>query len=57
MIEDITSKHLVRLYRGDYDTLARLRPDSKPNTVIRELVRQYIASLQEELGHVQSNGR
>lgn len=55
MIEDITTKHLVRLYRGDYDTLARLRPDSKPNTVIRELIHQYIVSLQEEMGNVQSN--
>lgn len=57
MIEDTTTKHLVRLYRGDYDTLARLRPDSKPNTVIRELVRQYIASLQEEMDNVKSNRR
>lgn len=57
MIEDLTTKHLVRLYTGDYKKLVRLRPDKKPNTVIRDLVHEYVQTLEREQNNVQSNRR
>lgn len=42
------TKHCLRLYAGDYERLAALRPDEKPNKLIRKLIREYIDTLNQE---------
>lgn len=42
------TKHCLRLYAGDYEMLAALRPDEKPNKLIRKLIREYIDTLKQE---------
>jgi hypothetical protein len=43
------TKHCIRLNPGDYRRLKQLRPDAKPNAVIRDLVSEYIKLLEKEI--------
>lgn len=42
MAKDDFQKHTLNLYRGDFDELRALFPDTEPSTLVRELVRNCI---------------
>lgn len=46
--DDPYSKHLIRLYRGDFKRLSDLYSKKKPNEVIRHLVRDHINAVEAQ---------
>jgi hypothetical protein len=43
---DPYTKHLIRLYSGDFERLGQLYATKRPNEIIRRLVREHIDSLE-----------
>jgi hypothetical protein len=45
---DPYTKHLIRLYSGDFERLGQLYATKRPNEIIRQLVREHIDALEKE---------
>ena len=43
------SKHLIRLFRGDFERLAVLHRSTTPSAIVRDLVRRHITELEQVL--------
>jgi hypothetical protein len=54
---DPYTKHLIRLYSGDFERLGQLYSTKRPNEIIRQLVREHIDNLERSKPHdVQGSG-
>lgn len=46
--EEFYTKHLIRLYQGDFDRLVRLHKNIRPNEIIRNLVREHCLAMEAQ---------
>jgi hypothetical protein len=46
--DDPYTKHLIRLYRGDFERLSNLYSTKRPNEVIRDLVRNHCDAVEAQ---------
>jgi hypothetical protein len=46
--DEYFTKHLIRLYRGDFARVARLHNTKRPNEIIRNLVREHCLAMEAQ---------